>query len=310
MNALLLLILLQWGGSFCAPVGVLMQVEQPRHLLTIKTDDPAMTLLLDGKTIAAKGEVRHLDLSGIPSGRWKYKASCIWKDGRQTFHDIGVEGGKSIEVVLNDPGKAKPKEVVREIPMLGADTVPPAFPLPPTGVNWDEIENRREKVVLHASGREPVELSREMAGHLIENGLTDDSHKWFLTFISSDESARKAFLADVAVAPLLLHARDNYHVHAYRPDDPMLAGLNYPLGVLLQDTKGKELAHLSSYGGTDALVSSLRKADPNYKPGGSQPALPVNLPGLNTDLMAAVAAVFIVIMVVAGGIFWQRRGAQ
>lgn len=309
MNALLIYaVLLAWGGGFCAPVGVLLQPVQAGPTLTIRTNDPEMTLMLDRETMPSKGTVRTFNIDHVQAGNWTYKASCIWKDGRQTFHEIPFVGGKSTEITLNDPGVAK-GQVTQKPQPLAPDTVPPAFPLPPTGVNWDEIA-KHERVVLHAGDREPVELNREMAGHLIENGLADDSHKWFLTFISSDEPARKRFLNDVATFPLLGHAKDNYHVHAYDVSDPMLVGLGFPVGVLLQDSTGKERAYSASYEGPEPLVGKLRNGDPNYKPGGSQPALPVSLPGLSAELLSGMAALFIVVAFIAGGLYLQRRGAK
>ncbi len=307
MNALLVYaILFSWGGGFCAPVGAPMQYTQiERHLLTVNSDDPAMTFTING---IAFGAERLVSLERVPPGKWDYVFTCTWKDGTKTTHVIEVEGGTSSFLTLNTPKQErKPVDQPPVEIAIGDVAGPPGLP---TGVDWDRIEKNREVVTLHYPGLPPREINRFMAHQLIEDGLSDDSHKWFLTFVSSDESARKAFLADVATSPLLAHARDNYHVHAYRPDDPMLANLSYPAGVLLQDPTGQERMFSVNYDGPDALVGKLRNGDPNYKPGGAQPVSPISLPNLNWELLSGVAALFIIVAFIAGGMILQRRGVK
>lgn len=119
--------------------------------------------------------------------------------------------------------------------------------------------------------------------------LPDDGARLRLTVVG-DEELRQRVLADLASHPGLKALGGRLHVQAYAPEHWAVAGVGFAPGITLQppagpDGKAPVLFRMRAYAGPDALVSAIRKADPDYKPERDpDPAAPKSDPSSSIDV--------------------------
>lgn len=173
-----------------------------------------------------------------------------------------------------EPVGSKPKPTPEPVEPKPAPTAPPATgpkpttpaPTPPTGVLYDHFPKPLPGRAWYG-GNTP--------NHASYGNGEPTRPDVFLTIIGTSEHRAKVradMETDPTLAEVVRKMGDRLAINDYAADNPMIADVGLPAGglpdVVIQNAAGKEINRHADYPGPAKLAAEIRKADPQYKPGG------------------------------------------